>query len=88
MLDLANNDDNCDSTINTDFCDDFKCDSVGDYGVRLCWQIAVPISGWLMNHFNGKRIFISAVIAFGITSVLLVLVECDEFYYFQITTRL
>lgn len=39
-------------------------------GYVLALAIAVPISGWLMNHFNGKRIFIGAVIAFGITSVL------------------
>lgn len=39
-------------------------------GYVLALAIAVPIAGWLMNKFNGKKIFIGAVIVFGITSVL------------------
>lgn len=39
-------------------------------GYILAMAMAVPIAGWLMNHFNGKKIFIGAVILFGITSIL------------------
>lgn len=39
-------------------------------GYVLAMAMAVPIAGWLMNHFNGKKIFIGAVILFGITSIL------------------
>ncbi|MGG5333585.1 MDR family MFS transporter [Enterococcus sp. AZ163] len=39
-------------------------------GYVLALAIAVPISGWLMNHFNGKKVFIYAVLAFGLTSIL------------------
>ncbi|MFT8361547.1 MAG: MDR family MFS transporter [Sporolactobacillus sp.] len=39
-------------------------------GYVLALAMAVPVSGWLMNQFNGKRIFIHAVIAFGVTSLL------------------
>ncbi|WP_416298262.1 MDR family MFS transporter [Paenibacillus illinoisensis] len=39
-------------------------------GYVLALAVAVPVSGWLMNKFNGKKIFIGAVIAFGIISVL------------------
>ncbi|RAS87106.1 MDR family MFS transporter [Priestia endophytica] len=39
-------------------------------GYVLALAIAGPVSGWLMNKFNGKKIFIGAVIAFGVTSVL------------------
>lgn len=38
-------------------------------GYVLALAIAVPVSGWLMNKFNGKKILIGAVIAFGVTSV-------------------
>lgn len=39
-------------------------------GYVLALAIAVPVSGWLMNTCNGKKIFIGAVIAFGVISVL------------------
>ncbi|ANF97143.1 DHA2 family efflux MFS transporter permease subunit [Paenibacillus bovis] len=39
-------------------------------GYILALAVAVPISGWLMNRYNGKRIFIGAVIAFGLLSIL------------------
>lgn len=39
-------------------------------GYVLALAIAVPIAGWLMNRFDGKKIFIGAVIFFGVTSVL------------------
>ncbi|GHU35578.1 MFS transporter [Bacilli bacterium] len=42
----------------------------GMTGYILALAVAVPISGWLMNHFNGKRVLILAVLAFGLTSVL------------------
>jgi len=38
-------------------------------GYVLALAIAVPVSGWLMNKFNGKKIFVGAVIAFGVISV-------------------
>lgn len=41
----------------------------GVTGYLLALAIAVPISGWLMNQFNSKRVFISAVVGFGITSL-------------------
>lgn len=42
----------------------------GITGYVLALAIAVPIAGWLMNRWNGKIVFISAVLAFGVTSVL------------------
>ncbi|STY35690.1 High-copy suppressor of rspA [Listeria fleischmannii subsp. coloradonensis] len=36
----------------------------------MALAISVPISGWLMNQYNGKKVFITAVACFGITSVL------------------
>ncbi|MBO0453304.1 MULTISPECIES: MDR family MFS transporter [Enterococcus] len=39
-------------------------------GYVLALAIAVPLAGWMMNHFDGKKIFIGAVILFGVTSVL------------------
>ncbi len=39
-------------------------------GYVLALAVAVPVSGWLMNQFNGKRVFTGAVIAFGIISAL------------------
>ena len=40
-------------------------------GYVLALAIAVPVSGWLMNKFNGKKIFVGAVIAFGAISVFI-----------------
>lgn len=40
-------------------------------GYVLALAIAVPVSGWLMNRFNGKKIFIGSVIAFGVISVFI-----------------
>ncbi|WP_046226491.1 DHA2 family efflux MFS transporter permease subunit [Paenibacillus dauci] len=45
-------------------------------GYILALAIAVPVSGWLMNRYNGKRIFIGAVVAFGLMSIL-VGISCD-----------
>ncbi|SQC67461.1 High-copy suppressor of rspA [Listeria fleischmannii subsp. fleischmannii] len=39
-------------------------------GYALALAISVPISGWLMNQYNGKKVFIAAVACFGVTSVL------------------
>ncbi|MGO2638502.1 MAG: MDR family MFS transporter [Enterococcus viikkiensis] len=39
-------------------------------GYVLALAIAVPIASWLMDHFDGKKIFIAAVILFGFTSIL------------------
>ncbi|MFD1674276.1 MDR family MFS transporter [Alicyclobacillus fodiniaquatilis] len=38
-------------------------------GYVLALAIAVPVSGWLMNKFNGKKVFIGSVIAFGVISI-------------------
>ncbi|MBY8911155.1 multidrug efflux MFS transporter [Bacillus sp. YC2] len=38
-------------------------------GYVLALAIAVPVSGWLMNKYNGKKIFVGSVIAFGVISV-------------------
>lgn len=40
-------------------------------GYVLALAIAVPVSGWLMNKFNGKKIFIGSVIAFGLISIFI-----------------
>lgn len=40
-------------------------------GYILAIAIAVPVSGWLMNQFNGKKVFIYAVITFGFISLLI-----------------
>lgn len=40
-------------------------------GYVLALAIAVPISGWFMNKFNGKKVFVSATIAFGVISVFI-----------------
>lgn len=42
----------------------------GVTGYILAMTVAVPFSGWLMDHLDGKRVYISAVITFGIVSVL------------------
>lgn len=42
----------------------------GVTGYILAMAVAVPFSGWLMDHFDGKRVYISAVVTFGIVSVL------------------
>ncbi|PHK50499.1 DHA2 family efflux MFS transporter permease subunit [Staphylococcus edaphicus] len=42
----------------------------GITGYLLALAMAVPISGWLMNQFNSKYVFISAVVGFGITSFI------------------
>lgn len=42
----------------------------GVTGYILAMAVAVPFSGWLMDHFDGKRVYISAVVTFGIISVL------------------
>ncbi len=40
-------------------------------GYVLALAIAVPVSGWLMNKFNGKKVFVGAVIAFGVISIFI-----------------
>lgn len=39
-------------------------------GFVLAMGVAVPISGWLVNYFSGKKVYFWAEIAFGITSLL------------------
>ena len=39
-------------------------------GFVLALGAAVPISGWLMNHFNGKKVYAAAMFGFSITSFL------------------
>ncbi|MBY6181062.1 DHA2 family efflux MFS transporter permease subunit [Staphylococcaceae bacterium DP2N0-1] len=41
----------------------------GITGYILALAIAIPFSGWLMNHFNSKYTFIIAMLVFGITSL-------------------
>lgn len=54
-------------------------------GYVLALAVAVPVSGWLMNKFNGKKIFIGAVIAFGIISVLVgVSWDISSFIFFRL----
>lgn len=38
-------------------------------GYVLASAIAVPFSGWLINHFNGKKVYLFVEIMFGITSL-------------------
>ncbi|MFV0559454.1 MAG: DHA2 family efflux MFS transporter permease subunit [Enterococcus sp.] len=42
----------------------------GITGYVLALAMAVPVAGWLMNRWNGKKIFLGAVLLFGITSIL------------------
>lgn len=42
----------------------------GMTGYVVMLAIATPISGWLMDRFDGKKVLISSIIAFGMTSVL------------------
>ncbi len=43
----------------------------GVTGYVLALAIAVPVSVWLMNKFNGKKVFIGSIIAFGVISVFI-----------------
>ncbi|MCM3204670.1 MDR family MFS transporter [Paenibacillus illinoisensis] len=54
-------------------------------GYVLALAVAVPVSGWLMNKFNGKKIFIGAVIAFGVISVLVgISWDISSFIFFRL----
>ncbi|WP_145333862.1 MDR family MFS transporter [Paenibacillus xylanexedens] len=54
-------------------------------GYILALAIAVPVSGWLMNQFNGKKVFIGAVIAFGVISILIgVSRDISSFIFFRL----
>lgn len=54
-------------------------------GYILALAMAVPISGWLMNKFNSKKIFIGAVILFGVISILVgVSWNISSFIFFRL----
>ncbi|MFB9274516.1 MDR family MFS transporter [Cohnella cellulosilytica] len=54
-------------------------------GYVLALAIAVPVSGWLMNKFNGKKVFIGAVVAFGVISVFVgVSWNISSFIFFRL----
>ncbi|WP_145019469.1 MDR family MFS transporter [Paenibacillus sp. Y412MC10] len=54
-------------------------------GYVLALAIAVPVSGWLMNTCNGKKVFIGAVITFGVISVLVgVSWDISSFIFFRL----
>ena len=54
-------------------------------GYVLALAVAVPVSGWLMNKFNGKKIFVGAVIAFGVISVLVgISWDISSFIFFRL----
>ncbi|MCM3135245.1 DHA2 family efflux MFS transporter permease subunit [Paenibacillus polysaccharolyticus] len=54
-------------------------------GYILALAIAVPVSGWLMNQFNSKKVFIGAVIAFGVISLLIgVSWDISSFIFFRL----
>lgn len=40
-------------------------------GYMLALAMAVPVSGWLMNRFNSKAVFINATVIFGVISLLI-----------------
>lgn len=42
----------------------------GITGYILALAMIIPVAGWLINQFNGKRVFIGASLLFGLTSVL------------------
>lgn len=42
----------------------------GITGYILALAIAIPFSGWLMNQFNSKNVFIIAMSLFGLTSLM------------------
>ncbi|GEO24289.1 MFS transporter [Alicyclobacillus acidoterrestris] len=37
-------------------------------GYILALAMAVPVSGWIVNKYNGKRVFVGAVFSFGVIS--------------------
>lgn len=41
----------------------------GITGYVLALAMIIPVAGWLINHFNGKQVFISASILFGVASL-------------------
>ncbi|MEN1966643.1 MDR family MFS transporter [Lentibacillus sp. N15] len=54
-------------------------------GYVLALAIAVPVSGWLMNKFNGKKVFIGAVVAFGVISIFIGLSwDISSFIFFRL----
>ncbi len=40
-------------------------------GYVLALAMAVPVSGWLMNKYNGKKIYIGSIISFGVISIFI-----------------
>lgn len=40
-------------------------------GYMLALAMAVPVSGWLMNRFNSKAVFINATVSFGAISLII-----------------
>ncbi|GEP84620.1 Multidrug resistance protein B [Staphylococcus piscifermentans] len=40
-------------------------------GYMLALAMAVPVSGWLMNRFNSKAVFINATVIFGTISLII-----------------
>ncbi|GGH80754.1 EmrB/QacA subfamily drug resistance transporter [Pullulanibacillus pueri] len=54
-------------------------------GYVLALAMAIPVSGWLMNKFNGKTIFIGSSIAFGVISVFVgVSWNISSFIFFRL----
>lgn len=37
-------------------------------GYMLALAMAVPVSGWLMNRYNSRAVFINATVIFGVIS--------------------
>lgn len=54
-------------------------------GYVLALAVAVPVSGWLMDKFNGKRVLLYAELAFILSSVLAGLSwNIESFIYFRV----
>ncbi|PJD91311.1 MAG: hypothetical protein CK423_09475 [Legionella sp.] len=45
----------------------------------LALALSIPISGWIGDRFGDKRVFVSAIILFGVTSLLCALAPSIEF---------
>ncbi|BGE82159.1 MDR family MFS transporter [Staphylococcus petrasii] len=57
----------------------------GITGYILALAMIIPVAGWLINQFNGKRVFIGASFLFGLTSVLAgISWNVDSFIIFRI----
>lgn len=71
--------------LNTTFQTSLDIIQWGVTGYILALATTVPLAGWLMNRFNSKKVFISSVILFGVTSLFVGLSwNVGSFIFFRI----